>query len=457
MHLEVDRPPCLQATKLMLEAKYLSGQPIVFAVLRSRNVRVILCCVVSFQILACNIELTRIHISGVLTINFIRSSIVKLLVILGLFLMHQLALANTLQGTSGSLRKFGVRLPNVSELGVFDRYRHNALHRAAKKGDFSTVNAYAVQNVEFDADVLALAISSGNDDLVAAILEYDKELVNRLMVEFMERKDSVVEEIFGPIGSSGKSYRALASRMNNPSVADAFVGANKQKQQKRIHNLVIDALDERKLPEFRDSSPEEKAYPTDTLVFTLARADAGLIKVLTDRGILPLDYSVSNGHHDRIVSDAIKNFNIPVVKIMLTLAQGKRGIPRINYLLRYISGSEVYASLSKEELSALEQKRLEMMDYLVKLGADVNKASNGKYDKGKTPLEEAIMSLQPLRVKFLLENGATSGRIRETLSRAEHIVYERGSPARQIGEKPDSTHANNLSAIRQLLADRDLR
>lgn len=382
----------------------------------------------------------------------------KFLVILGLLLAYQVSLANTLQRASGSLKKFSfdVRLPNVSELGVFDRYKHNALHRAAKKGDFSTVEAYAMQNVEFDADVLALAISSGNDDLVSAILEYDNGLVNRLMVEFMERKDLVVEEIFGPIGSSGKSYRSLKSRMNNSSVADAFVGSNKEREQQRIHRLVVDALNERELPNFRDRPPEKKTDYWDSVVYTLARADADLIQFLVDRNILTFDYRVSNGHHDRIVSDAIKNFNMPVVEKMLTLAKGERGIPDIDYLLRYISGSEVYESLSKEELRVLEQKRLEMMDYLVRSGADVNKVSDGKYDKGNSPLEEAIKSLQPLRVKLLLDNGATSGRIEGALKRAEYIVYERGSPARQVGKEPDKKHADNLSTIRQLLADRDL-
>ena len=369
----------------------------------------------------------------------------KIILFLSLLFIGNNGLASALRTTPKKLGKVAPKVP--LPIGPIDEYKHNALHRAAKSGDLFLVSLYADQNVEFDTDVLALSIASGNADLVEKVLEHNEGLVNRLLIEFMEGKDSVVTKIFGPIGSFGTRYRAYDSRMKAHAVNDVFVEPNKNEDQQRIHEIVLNALDERSLPEFSDVA-------LDSVSDTLAESRPDLIGFLIDRQILSLNYNSVDGYHDRIVASAVKKFNLPVVKKMLSLANGERGIPNIDSLLREIAGNEIY--LTRKEINNLEQKRILMMDFLIKLGADVNKVNDGIYKNGATPLGEAIRSLQSSRVEFLLNHGAVSNNAKEDFARAEYFVKERIVQARNGDYEIDPTYKDNLSAIRELLTDKQL-
>ena len=366
----------------------------------------------------------------------------KVILFLLLLFVGNSSLANTLRSVH-KLEKVATKV----FLSV-DEYKHNALHRAAKKGDLSLVNYYVVdRGMEIDADVLALSISSGNADLVEKVLEYNNELVNRLLIEFMEGKDSVVTKIFGPIGSYGTRYRSYDSRMKAHAVADAFIGLNEQENQQRIHKMIVEAINERDLPEFSNTA-------LDSVSNTLADSEPDLIDFFINRQMLSLDYSSADGYHDRIISQAVKKFNLPVVKKMLSLARGERGIPNINYLLREIAGNEIY--LTRKEIKKIEEKRILMMGFLIELGADVNLVNDGIYKHGATPLGEAIKSIQPSRVEFLLNHGAVSNNIKEDFARIERHVEERIRSAQNQGYKFDSTLKDDLSAIREILIDKEL-
>ena len=142
--------------------------------------------------------------------------------------------------------------------------------------------------------------------------------------------------------------------------------------------------------------------------------------------------------------------NLAIIDKLISLG-GKSGI---NDALVHVASATFVMFPELEttaQLAEFEETQLAMMKLLIEGGADVNYLVKSKYDR--SPLTEAINSLQIPRVELLLKHGANDGDLDFALQRAEATAVYYGS---RRGQTIDG-NLGNLAEIKKLLADKGIK
>ena len=276
---------------------------------------------------------------------------------------------------------------------------------------------------------LAIASMTGNNDMAQLLLE-----------------NSVADK--EKLSNHAKLLKKLeVSNLKNPKkkdpVSEAFWLAMKQHDIETIQGLIDHGL--------RFENTNEKGK----LLYWLGRANVELFEFLVDRKIISFDYYLSNERmrRDSILLSAVASKNLSVIDKIISLG-GKTGID----IALITATFSTYSGLpkSKTELVQYEERQLAIIKSLVMAGADVNALEHTQQDitnnavpdhYERSPLTEAIRSLQAPRVKLLLEHGATKGSIDLALMRAESIVDDSREYQQNVVD-----YQKNLTEIKQLLA-----
>lgn len=359
------------------------------------------------------------------------------------------------------------------DVNTRDRFGYTGAMRAAQAGRLDDLQMLKANGATIGTDVLLMAIHSGNPNLVQTILDHDAELAAKLLPDLL----------------SGKL------NFSRISVSDVLKEDHANKGQRRIYRMIKKAINEVELPsraimliDFLDKSHlggetfwlAMKQHDTKTLQalidlgidiktitansrpgkfsYWLARANVELFEFFVDLQTISPDALNSGGRMDRsILSGSVFARNLPVAEKIMSLG-GKAGIDLALVGASFSSHPRVHKS--KIALAHHEERQLAIMNSLIKGGADVNSTeqvlrhdNNEDYNYERSPLTEAIASLQAPRVKLLLEHGAVAGSVDLALKKAESVVASGEGAAfyEAIVE-----YQRNLAEIKQLLADRGL-
>lgn len=174
-----------------------------------------------------------------------------------------------------------------------------------------------------------------------------------------------------------------------------------------------------------------------------------LLEFFIEHKIIAPDFSIGGTgepYRGSLLIRAVVKRNLSLIEKIISL-KGKDKIAGIDIALRAAAGYDSSTAMEQgtEALADFEATQLTMMKLLIDGGADVN--SIGKY--GHAPLTQAILSYRAPRVKFLLEQGATSGDIGNTLLRTGWIYR----PYVLKGYKWRGEFEREVFEIKELLAD----
>ena len=170
-----------------------------------------------------------------------------------------------------------------------------------------------------------------------------------------------------------------------------------------------------------------------------------LVEFLIDQQIISLEtVDGIESYNPSILQAAANSSNFPIIEKMISLG-GKSGL---NEALLEVAFRTTYTE-SRDEYAEFEEKVLVTMKLLIEAGAKV--AFTDEW--GISPLTQAIESLQPSRVEFLLEQGGVAGMIDYTLNKAGGTVKLFRNKEKRIVALDSE---KNLAEIKQLLVDKGL-
>ena len=268
---------------------------------------------------------------------------------------------------------------------------------------------------------LALANKDENKNLAELVLK-------RAVIAGIDKK-----KIIDHAGILEKKLSTTVIRTDGNPAGRAFLQAIEDDDQQTIQQLVNYDLDLEGFP----------------LEFIVAQINPELFEFLVDSQVLPLDIigrQVEDARYG-ILYAAANTSSFSIIDKVITLG-GKFGLDEA--LLEVAFRGGCYLDKSEVERAEFEEKVLVTMKLLIEAGAKV-----GFTDRwGRTPLTSAIESVQPSRVKFLLEqHWAVAGYIEYTLQEVSNLIAylrNRGHDGMAI------RYEKNLAEIKQLLVDKGL-